>query len=118
MGCDYGDTRPGAEVDDDSDWEEINEVENEAEMLVSQWKLAAGLGKHREDYRTRRDRTELQWKHWAPQKEAMAKAYMTWSGCDQASNVEADVRKFKADLRVTVLNLFGTRCVTIICYSA
>lgn len=45
MGCDYGDSRPGADGDEDSDWEEV-EVENEAKKLVSQMKLAAGLGKH------------------------------------------------------------------------
>lgn len=55
MGCDYADSRPLAEDNSDSDWEEENEIENEAEMLILQMKRITGHENCCKDYWTCRD---------------------------------------------------------------
>jgi len=114
MGCDYADSRPLAEDDGDSDWEEAKEIENEAEMLISQMKRFAGHENRREDYPTRRDRTERQWKHWEPQQNAMVDLYMAWSYWINDSSAPAEDRSLQDEMGITVIDLFGKNFTTIV----
>lgn len=114
MGCDYANSRPLAEDDGDSDWLEENEIENEAEKLISQMKRVAGHENHREDYRTRRDRTERQWKHWEPQRKAMVDSYMAWSYRKNDSSAPAEDQTIQGEMGITVIDLFGKNSTIVV----
>ncbi|KAE9392981.1 hypothetical protein BT96DRAFT_999872 [Gymnopus androsaceus JB14] len=116
MGCDYADLRPLAEDNGNSDWEEENEIENEAEMLISQMKRVAGHENCCKDYWTRRDQTEWQWKHWEPQQNAMVDSYMAWSYRNNNSSAPAEDRTLQDEMGITVINLFGSEYKCIPCY--
>ncbi|KAE9385580.1 hypothetical protein BT96DRAFT_949735 [Gymnopus androsaceus JB14] len=106
MGCDYADSRPFVGVgedDGDSDWE----LEDEVEELKEQMREAAGCRKHREDYQTRCNRTDHQWKHWDAQKEAMLGSYMAWS-LHEKEGVAPEACVQESEVGVTVIDLFGT----------
>lgn len=67
MGFKYADSRPLVDDDENSDWEEDGEA-CEAEGLKEKLREISGYRK-REDYRTRCDRTDRQWKYCSSQKQ-------------------------------------------------
>lgn len=112
MGCDHADSRPCMDDDSDSDWE----AEDEAEQLKEKLRERAGYRIRREDYRTRRDRTDIQWKHWETQRESMLDAYMTWALREKDANAPPEARSLNSEMGITVIDLFGeckdcSRCI-------
>lgn len=101
LGCDFGDSRPFVDGDEDSDWEE-----DEAEKLLEKMRLNAGHRKSRQDYRTRRDRTQLQWKHWKSQRDPMLDAYLAWS-LRENGDAAPESQSVVGEMGIMVIDLFG-----------